>query len=393
MEKNKVEKKGNESLRNTDEGVILDKAFMAKQEQEEEIKIANRVILTTKCQVIRDAQIAEKNEIERELRDENIRLEKMMNEDRENALKHEDKKKDHLKKINERHALEIKNQLRQREMSKVLEAERIEEEAKAMGKAQIAITLDMMEREKERKEKTAKIRNELQKANELSEFFKRLQFEEQRIADLKVQEYMKQRQERHKQLLHKKKIAKEQQERERERLLQLQQRLIETKSAQTDMSMRREQEEKEREFRKKEKDAALKRRENEKALVEARSAQLEEVKRARAIQIAREESEFQRTCQKLKSEEERENKLAASKIIERDRYRNEIINQMNEREMVRRENGRKAKNEFNANQEAERNRQKNVQSAILNKIQDMRNNKVPEKFIKDVERQLKLSIH
>lgn len=55
-----------------------------------------------------------------------------------------------------------------------------------MGKAQIAITLDMMEREKERKEKTAKIRNELQKANEQSEFLKRLQFEEQRIADLKV---------------------------------------------------------------------------------------------------------------------------------------------------------------------------------------------------------------
>lgn len=186
LEKNKVEKKGNESLRNTDDGIILDKAFMAKQEQEEEIKLANRVILTTKCQVIRDAQIAEKNEIERELRDENIRLEKMMNEDRENALKQEDNRRDHLKKVNERHALEIKNQLRQREMSKVLEAERIEEEAKAMGKAQIAITLDMMEKEKDRKEKTAKIRNELQKANELSEFFKRLQFEEQRIADLKV---------------------------------------------------------------------------------------------------------------------------------------------------------------------------------------------------------------
>lgn len=159
------------------------------------------------------------------------------------------------------------------------------------------------------------------------------------------------------------------------------------------MSMRREQEEKEREFRKKEKEAALKRRENEKALIEARSAQLEEVKRARAIQIAREESEFQRTCQKLKSAEEMENKLAAARIVERDRYRNEILNQMNEREMVRRELGRKAKNEFNANQEAERNRQKNVQSAILNKIQDMRNNKVPEKFIKDVERQLNISSH
>lgn len=109
LEKNKAnEKKGNESLRNSDDGVILDKAFLAKQEQEEEIKIANRVILTTKCQVIRDAQIAEKNMIERELRDENIRLEKMMNEDRESALKKEDRKRDELKKINERHALEIK---------------------------------------------------------------------------------------------------------------------------------------------------------------------------------------------------------------------------------------------------------------------------------------------
>lgn len=40
---------------------ILDRAFLAKQEQEEEVKRANRLILATKCHVIRDAQIAEKN--------------------------------------------------------------------------------------------------------------------------------------------------------------------------------------------------------------------------------------------------------------------------------------------------------------------------------------------
>ena len=40
---------------------VLEKAFVAKHEQEEEVKRANRIILNAKCHVIRDAQIHEKH--------------------------------------------------------------------------------------------------------------------------------------------------------------------------------------------------------------------------------------------------------------------------------------------------------------------------------------------
>lgn len=40
---------------------VLDRAFVARQEQTEEVQRANRLILAAKCHVIRDAQVAEKN--------------------------------------------------------------------------------------------------------------------------------------------------------------------------------------------------------------------------------------------------------------------------------------------------------------------------------------------
>lgn len=40
---------------------VLDRAFVARQEQTAEVQRANRLILAAKCHVIRDAQVAEKN--------------------------------------------------------------------------------------------------------------------------------------------------------------------------------------------------------------------------------------------------------------------------------------------------------------------------------------------
>lgn len=256
---------------------IYDRVLIAQQEQQEEVRRANTIILSTKCQIIRDAQIAEKNEIQRELREENLRIEKMINDDCVKMMEIEKQAQEEKKKLMEKHACELKKQLKYREMLKELEAERIEEEAKVIAKAQIVVSQDIVEREKERKAKLLKVRADLQRSNELSEHFKKLQFEEQRIADLKIQEYMKQKHERDVKLKKEKQIKREQEERERERLLNLQTRLLETKSAQSEQGMRREQEEKEREFRRKEKEAALKRKKIIADLEIARQQQLEEM--------------------------------------------------------------------------------------------------------------------
>lgn len=112
-----------------------------KQKQEEEVKKANRIILATKCSIIRNAQIAEKNEIAREFHNENLRLEKIMLEERDKALIEEELKREQERKSLLEYSKEIRKQLEERELIRAKEVERIEEEAIAMKKS-----LDAMEK-------------------------------------------------------------------------------------------------------------------------------------------------------------------------------------------------------------------------------------------------------
>lgn len=110
-----------------------------KQKQEEEVKKANRIILATKCSIIRSAQIAEKNEIAREFHNENLRLEKIMLEERDKALVEEELKREQERKNLLKYSKEIRKQLEERELIRAREVERIEEEAIAMKKSQNVI--------------------------------------------------------------------------------------------------------------------------------------------------------------------------------------------------------------------------------------------------------------
>lgn len=105
------------------------------------MKKANRIILATKCSIIRDAQIAEKNEIAREFHNENLRLEKIMLVERDRALVEEELKREQERKNLLKYSQEIRKQLVERESIRAKEVERIEEEAIAMRKA-----LDAMEK-------------------------------------------------------------------------------------------------------------------------------------------------------------------------------------------------------------------------------------------------------
>lgn len=105
------------------------------------MKKANRIILATKCSIIRDAQIAEKNEIAREYHNENLRLEKIMLVERDKALVEEELKREQERKNLLKYSKEIRKQLEERELIRAKEVERIEEEAIAMKKA-----LDTMEK-------------------------------------------------------------------------------------------------------------------------------------------------------------------------------------------------------------------------------------------------------
>lgn len=67
--------------------VLLQKALQQRQEQEEEIKALNEVISNAKIQAIRDAQILEKEQIKKELQQEDLRLDHMMELHRQDGIR------------------------------------------------------------------------------------------------------------------------------------------------------------------------------------------------------------------------------------------------------------------------------------------------------------------
>lgn len=311
------------------------------------MKKANRIILATKCSIIRDAQIAEKNEIAREFHNENLRLEKIMLEERDKALAEEELKREQERKNLLKYSKEIRKQLEERELIRAKEVERIEEEAVAMKKA-----LDVIEKVRESAKGRGEARSEkffsfkftasplptigtripFSKIITLKETFsyhrkrrRKRKFETQklkrfaracrsrangvnisktwslkkvreiefisstdiassyflllveRIAELKVQEYMRQKLEREKRLALERRMAKEEKEKEYDRILQRQQKLMESKTERNELEYRRQREDVERVFRRREKEAAIKKREMAEDIAKARNVQLEEV--------------------------------------------------------------------------------------------------------------------
>lgn len=115
--------------------------------QEDEVKRANKIILAAKVHALQDAQIHEKKELEKQWREKELRLEKMMVELDEKRLAEQNRREQELKEIRDRYANELKAGFKSRELKKLIEAERIENEAKAMAMAQ-----QILKREEEVKE-------------------------------------------------------------------------------------------------------------------------------------------------------------------------------------------------------------------------------------------------
>ncbi|KAF6780363.1 hypothetical protein AHF37_00132 [Paragonimus kellicotti] len=67
--------------------VLLQKALEQRQDQEDEIRELNELILNAKIQAIRDEQILEKQQIKKEMSEEELRLDNMMELARQDAIR------------------------------------------------------------------------------------------------------------------------------------------------------------------------------------------------------------------------------------------------------------------------------------------------------------------
>ena len=91
------------------------------EEQEDEIKKLNELILNAKCHAIRDAQLVEKVDVKKEVLEEEKRLDEMMENDRLYALKEYEERENRKKYERLRGAGVLKTQIVENEQQRLLD--------------------------------------------------------------------------------------------------------------------------------------------------------------------------------------------------------------------------------------------------------------------------------
>ncbi|KAL6420416.1 hypothetical protein ACFW04_014539 [Cataglyphis niger] len=164
---------------------VLERAYNMRMEQEEEIQKCNRLILESKCRAIRDAQIAERKLIERELREEEKRLNDMMENERRWAIKEELRKEQEETAKRLQFAKFLKEQIVENEEQRILEFEKKQEESRLINLNNIAWQQDEIVKLRDKEAENIKVRQELAEGNEQLKHFKAMEQEENKIIDLR----------------------------------------------------------------------------------------------------------------------------------------------------------------------------------------------------------------
>ncbi|XP_050528845.1 cilia- and flagella-associated protein 45 isoform X2 [Daktulosphaira vitifoliae] len=276
---------------------LLARAQQLRQDQEDEIKCCNSLILSTKCHAIRNAQIAEKQLIQKEMMEEERRMTEMMEQERILASKKLEKAAEAEQLKKKLQAMEIMKQIKENEIAKEMENARLAEEARIRADAVIEAQREEVNDYKLKLEQQAALRKEFLQMNAQLRDIKKIEQEMNTIEILQIQEYTRQKNEREaafeeetkkQKLLKDKTIAKIQASHKASHDLQ---------AAKDELNALRVRDAVEREWRRKEHEEALKKVKEEEELKEARRQQIEDQKRNYAFEIQREKEEFDKIAE------------------------------------------------------------------------------------------------
>lgn len=333
---------------------LLQNAQDVLDEQKDEVKKMNQMCLYSKCVTIRDKQLDEQKRLEGEYRDEERRLDLMMEIERLKNLKHQDelerKRKDALKQG----SLVIIDQIKERELERIREQEMRERE-KQLILEQIEQLRREEARELEEKRETAKrMMVEVEEANREAIKTKDKRRQEERDLELKIVEYNRLKAVREEEIEAEKKAAREEKEREVQRLRDLQERAQDRQAEIDALRAKRAFEESERQARDKEKKEQEKRVKIQKDMEAARQTQFEEKERRLGEQAKLERDEYMRIIRTQKEEQMREAQIDDEKKNILRQHADQLRSQITQNEEVKKqdrldylEEGRKLRQEIN----------------------------------------------
>ncbi|CAF1525130.1 unnamed protein product [Rotaria magnacalcarata] len=372
---------------------MLKRANELRQEQEDEVKHLNELILNAKCHAIRDAQLLEKQQIKKEMAEEDKRLDMMMEIERLNALKIQEEIEQRRHVQAKDGASMILKQIEENEKEKVYKEEVREQENTAMFDYMQKLQEKDWEDFSKRKDSQKKLAKDLLKANREIDEQRAIRKQQDRIADLAVLEFQKAKAAR--EAAQEAEIERKRTEKEKEvaRLRAQQERARDIQADKDALRAKREQERREREWREKEKLEALKKKQTEEEMRLAREWQIKNKEQHLAVEAARERAEFERVLKAQLTQAEKERNEELQRISKRHRFADDLRDQIVRHEKQKVEERAAFFDEGVRLDEQARLRRLRLDEIKTQKLNELRRAGVPEKYCADIERKINAPIN
>ncbi|XP_066565471.1 cilia- and flagella-associated protein 45 [Amia ocellicauda] len=367
---------------------LLEKANTMRMEQEDEVKKLNELILGAQCHAVRDAQVLEKQQILAEMQQEERRLDAMMEVDRRRALEVEERIEELRKQQRIQGKMQIVSQMEERSEEQMLKQEIKEQEGQQLLENLEKLQMEELEALERKKQDQQRLQLEILKINEESLKAKERKKEEERLADLHALEYTRKKMEREAEYEAEQERVKREKEKEVARLRALQERDRDHKAEQDELRARRNQEATEREWRKKEREQALKKAREEERLNRARLEQVTHKEHLLAIQAGRERAEFERVLRAQQDAVAEERRREEKHRLELQRHADGVRQQVREREARAIEQRRDVFREGERLNEEARSRRARLDEIKEKKLRELRVAGLPEKYCIEVERKV-----
>uniref|UniRef100_A0A3Q3J8C3 Cilia- and flagella-associated protein 45 n=1 Tax=Monopterus albus TaxID=43700 RepID=A0A3Q3J8C3_MONAL len=305
---------------------LVERASALRMEQEEEVKKLNKLILGAQCQATRDAQIQEKKQIQMEMLEEEKRLDAMMEVERRKALETVEQ----IAELHKQQRIQIQQRLEEKHLQDELKAQ----EREHLLESQERMNLEDLKALEKKKEELQHLQEEIMRINAETVRAKEQRREEEKLADMRDMEYIQKKllQEREAEYEAEQRRIKKEKELEIARLRARQERAKDYKAEQDELRARRNQEIADRQWRRKEKELAAKRAQEQAMLKAYRLEQVHHKEKLLSIEAGREKATFesvlvqQEAIIKQKEEEEKQRQKALH-------YSDAIRQQMKEREL------------------------------------------------------------
>lgn len=239
-----------------------------------------------------------------------------------------------------------------------------------------------------RREIKLKTAQDLGRIKEYNSYFKEKANDQDKELEKRIKCYLKRKNDRESAFQHQKQLEKEVKTKKIQSLFDTQKRALDSKQDNLEIVLARDQDQVDREFRRKEKEAVLKRQKVLASLAMSRQAQMRQIQERQAQAMAREEEDFGKLINTLEALKEDDQAKEQKKVLSKKKYKEQIVKQMNEKECERLEQIEKTRKELIAVKEREDERRNNIRSVIDSKFNTLAASNYPQRNIKEVEKKL-----